>query len=824
MLSNWGDQFYLGLNGIDIFDSKGRIITDCTTSTVRKDGTVSKASTVNSSAVSSTVGITSIEASPSGMNALPEYLHDPRVVGNLIDGCNLTKDDLHVWLAPLLEHSSNIARITIEFSKAVQLSMLRIFNYNKSRTHVQRGIRHCRIFLEHSVIFEGEIQIANGELNSANDCSEVILFTVDENILANIANYDSSAGYFKQDTSDTMIQNLRDQLYNKRPSTGDKDKDPKQNNSEPQVLSVSTNKPTPANMSKINSLDFLSVPGLMASQETKTIKSVNNKISHDIVMKKSLDLSSSDNFNNLMNEMSAAMAEGDELLRKDDEKVMDGQVSSIQYLIPCRSIRLILHNTWGDSNSQYIGLAGVDVLEGDKLLTVLLHSTSITAEPRGMCSIGFLDDLRVPENVINGINDVTDDRYMWLAPYAHTSTSNAYTSNGHMDSKNFIKFDLGKVRNIAGIRVWNYNKCGENVLRGVREMSVEVDGSVVCTCILRMGPGSDGVSFAQMILFKDVISVPRVLGLPAVSVQNVHAMGESQSIKGKYVKYVTPGVKQDYEVPMELSGLLWKIVLYENWGDEYYIGLDGIEMLDVRGRVIDLSACNAVITAVPYAVRDIADKGDMRVPGNIFHYRQPGGEGDMFSSLTSWLAPLSRSMTSIERNTCVHRVLNCQKPKDNNNSYFESYKKKVQDGQVDQVNLPIDNVIFVMFPYPVVISGIRFYNYSKTPDRGVKDFGIHVDDRLVYLGELKRYIPEDQQKQVELFRMSQNVVFSNDVKVVRAERDGVEYCGASEQDVLYINERQVMVRSKDMYSRRPSVAAEGVYVDVEKRPTTSFVR
>ena len=46
----------------------------------------------------------------------------------------------------------------------------------------------------------------------------------------------------------------------------------------------------------------------------------------------------------------------------------------------------------------------------------------------------------------------------------------------------------------------------------------------------------------------------------------------------------------------------------------------------------------------------------------------------------------------------------------------------------------------------------------------------------------------------------------------------MSYCGAGEQDLLCINERQVMVRSKNMYDQEPpNTSLEGVRSDLEKR-------
>lgn len=50
----------------------------------------------------------------------------------------------------------------------------------------------------------------------------------------------------------------------------------------------------------------------------------------------------------------------------------------------------------------------------------------------------------------------------------------------------------------------------------------------------------------------------------------------------------------------------------------------------------------------------------------------------------------------------------------------------------------------------------------------------------------------------------------------------VTYCGAGEQDLLCINERQVMVRSKNMYDTEPpNTSLEGVRADLDKRKVTN---
>ena len=66
-----------------------------------------------------------IIADPPDINILPEYGDDPRVVINLIDGVNKTRDDIHMWLAPFTPGGNHW--ITLIFEKRVQVAMIRIW-------------------------------------------------------------------------------------------------------------------------------------------------------------------------------------------------------------------------------------------------------------------------------------------------------------------------------------------------------------------------------------------------------------------------------------------------------------------------------------------------------------------------------------------------------------------------------------------------------------------------------------------------------------------------------------------------------------------------
>nr|XP_025041173.1 protein KIAA0556 homolog [Pelodiscus sinensis] len=184
--STWGDRHYVGLNGIEVFSSKGE-----------------------------PVQISKIRAEPPDINILPAYGKDPRVITNLTDGVNRTQDDMHLWLAPFTPGKPHL--IYIDFVNPCQIAMIRIWNYNKSRIHSFRGVKDITMLLDEQYIFKGEIAKASGTLSGAPEhFGDTILFTTEDDILEAIFCYD--------ETYDGEIENVSSLRYEeelKRPRTAD---------------------------------------------------------------------------------------------------------------------------------------------------------------------------------------------------------------------------------------------------------------------------------------------------------------------------------------------------------------------------------------------------------------------------------------------------------------------------------------------------------------------------------------------------------------------------------------------------------------------------
>ena len=179
--STWGDTYYVGLNGVEVFDSSGAL--------VELDDAKSQ-----------------ITANPPDINVLEGYGSDPRTVDNLMVGPNNTCDDLNVWLAPF--NQGQVNEVVIDLGSAMDVAMVRVWNYNKSRIHAARGARHVEFFLDGAPIFAGELKCAPGNLHDAESCAEVVLFTEDEHTLVAIAD---SLDVLRQEALETSIEHHHQQ-------------------------------------------------------------------------------------------------------------------------------------------------------------------------------------------------------------------------------------------------------------------------------------------------------------------------------------------------------------------------------------------------------------------------------------------------------------------------------------------------------------------------------------------------------------------------------------------------------------------------------------
>ncbi|KAL0225538.1 hypothetical protein RCL1_003450 [Eukaryota sp. TZLM3-RCL] len=152
ILSTFGDPNLVGLAGIEVFNSFGKLIDNI-----------------------------KVSAEPSCISP-----NDPRKPENLVDKFPRTTSLFHQWLAPFTGNN----QIFLRLPETCSISMIRIWNYNASRIHCDRGSKSIKILSDDDVIFYGELKQAEGKIVGSKELAESIVFTDDEFVLDQLAKND----------------------------------------------------------------------------------------------------------------------------------------------------------------------------------------------------------------------------------------------------------------------------------------------------------------------------------------------------------------------------------------------------------------------------------------------------------------------------------------------------------------------------------------------------------------------------------------------------------------------------------------------------------
>ncbi|CAD8052918.1 unnamed protein product [Paramecium sonneborni] len=617
VLSNWGDKQQVGLNGIEVFDSQGGNITRYIK-----------------------------------MPMQDEYIEKLK----LIDGYQAVKDDKHIWKTKNLK-----PEIVIDLTANIKISLIRIWNYNKSRIRSYKGVRLLKITLDERLIFYGDIQKATGDLKKFQDNCEYILFTQDSKIISRIAELD----WLNKRAEDYSIQILQQtmSIQQIRPNTGTK----LQSQNQKQYSDQSPS-------SKLYS--------------SKIYQQKNNGQEQPMQIQR---------------QQQYQQQQYQQYQVQKQEKIATQQYPEY---ISVSDILLEFNN----GSKRFLGLNGmvlIDCKNQQILQDDILDSNLIDYDLQRL----FYS---------NNPTQVDSSNMVWLK-----------------QKKIFIKFK--QQTKLSMIKFYNCNQIvSESTFTGPEIVKITYNGKSKIYN-LRPAPCED-INFVQ-----------------TINLSQPNNNSYSGNLMVNYEQF-----NQNYIIAYPPCGMLVTIYLVNTWGDNNYIGLNGIEIYDNQGQaLLQRKIIGYTIHSVPQLDDDPRVVQNLVIPPYDINC-QPQ---------KSFLAPFI--------NTPMEKLKN-------KNAIII---QKARDLERQEINK-----IYVLFDKLTSFSGIDFYNYTKDWQRGVKEVHIYINNRLIYQGNINQTF-QDIKKNI----FNKTTILFSDSNQIKQQLNPYFYQFPEEQVSLIDENKQLTQREYQQY-------------------------